>query len=102
MGGWPLRGRRPRDLIGMAPLPLQTPYPESRATLDGRFCTHALNLQFYDTADIDNNQCQPNKTKGVLQRTNVARPDLAVLIKRLKKTTSFPGLFSADERMRKE
>ena len=93
MGGWPLRGRRPRDLIGMAPLPLQTPYPESRATLDGRFCTHALNLQFYDTADIDNNQCQPNKTKGVLQRTNVARPDLAVSNKEAQKNNLVPRAF---------
>ena len=93
MGGWPLRGRRPRDLIGMAPLPLQTPYPESRATLDGPFCTLALNLQFYDTADVDNTQCRPSKTKGVLQRTNVARPDLAVSNEEAQKNNLVPRAF---------
>ena len=60
----------------MAPLPLRTPYPESRATLDGLFGPVRRYTTFM--GDIDDNQYQLNHTTGALQRTNVARQNLAI------------------------
>ena len=67
----------------MAPLPLRTPYPESRATLDGLFGPVRRYTTFM--GDIDDNQYQLNHTTGALQRTNVARQNLAVSNEEAKK-----------------